>query len=102
MGGYVASPGGPMVLPLLLVLLQAAQAPATVGSVPSWTLHFNGDIRWQQITPAGGLLGSTASGPAGGDVQGGQITWPKTGLGGLPLDNRPIVASFLLIETAKP
>ena len=42
-----------MTLPLLLALLQAtaghpaAQTP--VGSVAAWTLHFSGDIRWQQI-----------------------------------------------------
>src|SRR5438034_1750645 len=100
MGGYVASPGGLMTLPLLLVLLQAAQAP--VGSVPSWTLHFNGDIRWQQITPAGALLVSSDGGLAGVDVERGQIVWQKPELGGLPVDSVRMVEGSLLMEAAKP
>src|SRR6266550_3377481 len=100
MGGYVASPGGLMALPLLLVLLQAAQAP--VGSVPAWTLHFNGDIRWQQITPAGALLVSSDGGLAGVDVERGQITWQKPELGGLPVDSVRMVEGSLLMEAAKP
>src|SRR5882672_7170156 len=102
MGGYVASPGGVMALPLLLVLLQAAQAPATIGSVPSWTLHFNGDIRWQQITPAGALLVSSDGGLAGVDVERGQIAWQKPELGGLPVDSVRMVEGSLLMEAAKP
>src|SRR5207247_7163726 len=100
MGGYVASPGGLMTLPLLLVLLQAAQAP--VGSVPSWTLHFNGDIRWQQSTAAGALLVSSDGGLAGVDVERGQIVWQKPELGGLPVDSVRIVEGSLLMEAAKP
>src|SRR6266542_6854917 len=100
MGGYVASPGGPMALPLLLVLLQAAQAP--VGSVAAWTLHFNGDIRWQQITPAGALLVSSDGGLAGVDVERGQIAWQKPELGGLPVDSVRMVEGSLLMEAAKP
>src|SRR6266550_454909 len=100
MGGYVASPGGLMALPLLLVLLQAAQAP--VGSVPAWTLHFNGDIRWQQITPAGALLVSSDGGLAGVDVERGQIAWQKPELGGLPVDSVRMVEGSLLMEAAKP
>ena len=91
-----------MVLPLLLVLLQAAQAPAPVGSVPSWTLHFNGDIRWQQITPAGALLVSSDGGLAGVDVERGQIAWQKPELGGLPVDSVRMVEGSLLMEAAKP
>src|SRR6266550_146978 len=100
MGGYVASSGGLMALPLLLVLLQAAQAPA--GSVPAWTLHFNGDIRWQQITPAGALLVSSDGGLAGVDVERGQIAWQKPELGGLPVDSVRMVEGSLLMEAAKP
>src|SRR5258705_10252255 len=102
MGGYVASRGAVMPLPLLLVLLQAAQAPTPVGSVPSWTLHFNGDIRWQQITPAGALLVSSDGGLAGVDVERGQIAWQKPELGGLPVDSVRMVEGSLLMEAAKP
>ena len=91
-----------MALSLLLVLLQAAQAPSPVGSVPSWTLHFNGDIRWQQITPAGALLVSSDGGLAGVDVERGQITWQKPELGGLPVDSVRMVEGSLLMEAAKP
>src|SRR5216117_2118239 len=100
MGGYVASPGGLMTLPLLLVLLQAAQAP--VGSVPSWTVRLSGDIRWQQVTPAGALLVSTDGALAGVDIERGQITWQKPELGGLPVDSVRMVEGSLLMEAAKP
>jgi outer membrane protein assembly factor BamB len=89
-----------MALPLLLVLLQAAQAP--IGSVPAWTLHFNGDIRWQQITPAGALLVSSDGALAGVDVERGQIIWQKPELGGLPVDSVRMVEGSLLMEAAKP
>ena len=89
-----------MALALVVALLQAAQAP--VGSVPSWTLHFSGDIRWQQITPAGALLISTDGSLAGVDVERGQIVWQKPELGGLPVDSVRMVEGSLLMEAAKP
>lgn len=89
-----------MVLPLLLALLQAAQPP--VGSVAAWTLHFSGDIRWQQITPAGALLVSSDGALAGVDVEHGQIVWQKPELGGLPVDSVRMVEGSLLMEAAKP
>src|SRR5262245_26072860 len=104
-----------MALPLLLLLLQAQSPPPapvatatrpavhpTVGSVPSWTLHFNGDLRWQQITPAGALLVSTDAGLAGVDIERGQIAWQKPELGGLPVDSVRMIEGSLLMEAAKP
>src|SRR6267378_6538453 len=96
-----------MALPLLLALLQAAHpttppAQAPVGSVPSWTLHFSGDIRWQQITPAGALLVSSDGALAGVDVERGQIVWQKPELGGLPVDSVHMVEGSLLMEAARP
>ena len=95
-----------MALPLLLILFQttaahpAAQTP--VGSVAAWTLHFSGDIRWQQITPAGALLVSSDGALAGVDVERGLITWQKPELGGLPVDSVRLVEGSLLMEAAKP
>src|SRR2546425_7391666 len=101
MGGYGGLPRrSPMALPLLLVLLQAAQTP--IGSVAAWTLHFSGDIRWQQITPAGALLVSSDGALAGVDVERGLITWQKPELGGLPVDSVRMVEGSLLMEAAKP
>lgn len=102
-----------MALPLLLALLQAATpvantrpaqkpAPAPVGSVPAWTLHFTGDLRWQQITPAGALLVSTDAALAGVDIERGQIVWQKPELGGLPVDSVRMIEGSLLMEAAKP
>jgi outer membrane protein assembly factor BamB len=98
-----------MALPLLVALLQAAHpttppppAQTPVGSVAAWTLHFNGDIRWQQITPAGALLISTDGGLAGVDVERGLIVWQKPELGGLPVDSVRMVEGSLLMEAAKP
>ena len=89
-----------MALALLVALLQAAQTP--VGSVPAWTLHFSGEIRWQQITPAGALLVSSDGALAGVDVERGQIMWQKPELGGLPVDSVRMVEGSLLMEAAKP
>ncbi|HEV2670039.1 MAG TPA: PQQ-binding-like beta-propeller repeat protein, partial [Gemmatimonadales bacterium] len=101
-----------MALPLLVALLQAASpvasaAPAhhptaPAGSVPSWTLHFTGDLRWQQITPAGALLVSTDAALAGVDIERGQIAWQKPELGGLPVDSVRMIEGSLLMEAAKP
>jgi len=100
-----------MSLLLLLALLQAASPVAsaarpavhpTVGSVPSWTLHFTGDLRWQQITPAGALLVSTDAALAGVDIERGQIAWQKPELGGLPIDSIRMIEGSLLMEAAKP
>ncbi len=100
-----------MALPLLLAVLQAASPVAssarpavhpTVGSVPSWTLHFTGDLRWQQITPAGALLVSTDAALAGVDIERGQIAWQKPELGGLPSDSVRMIEGSLLMEAAKP
>ena len=96
-----------MALPLLLALLQAvppATAPVQnpVGSVAAWTLHFTGDVRWQQVTPAGALLVSTDAALAGVDVERGQIAWQKPELGGLPVDSVRMVEGSLLMEAAKP
>jgi outer membrane protein assembly factor BamB len=102
-----------MVLPVLLVLLQAArpasahapkpaQPPASVGSVAAWTLHFPGNVLWQQTTPAGALLVATDGALAGVDIERGQIAWQKTDLENLPQDSVHIVEGSLLMEAAKP
>src|SRR5437773_4738868 len=100
-----------MSLLLLVALLQAASPVAsaarpavhpTVGSVPSWTLHFTGDLRWQQITPAGALLVSTDAALAGVDIERGQIAWQKPELGGRHNDSIRMIEGSLLMEAAKP
>jgi len=92
-----------MTLASLLVLLQAvtAQAPV-VGAAPAWTVRLSGDIRWQQVTPAGALLVSTDGALAGVDIERGQIAWQKPELGGLPVDSVRMVEGSLLMEAAKP
>src|SRR6267142_1437726 len=61
-----------------------APAPAPSGATPAWTIKMKGDIRWQQVTPAGALLVSTDAGLAAVDIERGQIAWEKPELGGLP------------------
>src|SRR3989449_2636358 len=60
--------GVSMALPVLLLVstfavqTPAAQTPAPAapaGATPVWTARFSGDVRWQQVTPAGALLVST-------------------------------------------
>ena len=94
-----------MALALFVALLQTATPVSitrTAGSVPAWTLHFTGDLRWQQITPAGALLVSTDAALAGVDIERGQIVWQKPELGGLPVDSVHMIEGSLLMEAAKP
>ena len=85
---------------LLLLHTILAQTPA--GSVAAWTVRLSGDIRWQQVTPAGALLVSTDGALAGVDIERGQISWQKPELGGLPVDSVRAIENSLLMEAAKP
>src|SRR2546427_5691132 len=99
-------------LPLsLVVALHAAAhaqapapppAPAPWGATAAWTLKMKGDIRWQQVPPAGALLVSTDGALSGVDIERGVVTWEKPELGGLPADSVRIVEGSLLVEAARP
>src|SRR5436853_610745 len=96
-----------LLLPALVILGYApahtqTAAPARSGATAAWTLQLKGDIRWQQVTPAGALLVSTDAELAGVDIERGQITWEKPELGGLPADSVRMVEGSLLIEAARP
>jgi outer membrane protein assembly factor BamB len=92
----------------LVVQTPAAQTPgappaaATAGATPVWTARFSGDVRWQQVTPAGVLLVSTDGALAAVDIEHGQIVWQKPELGGLPADSVRMVEGSLLMEAARP
>src|SRR5437870_4612814 len=77
-------------------------APAPAGATGAWTLRMKGDIRWQQVTPAGVLLVSTDGSLAGVDIERGQVAWEKPELGGLPADSVRMVEGSLLMEAARP
>ena len=77
-------------------------APAPSGATAAWTLKTKGDIRWQQVTPAGALLVSTDAALAGVDIERGQAMWEKPELGGLPADSVRMVEGSLLMEAARP
>src|SRR5947209_14102143 len=77
-------------------------APAPAGATGAWTLRMKGDIRWQQVTPAGALLVSTDAALSGVDIERGQVTWEKPELGGLPPDSVRMVEGSLLMEAARP
>ena len=95
-------------LPLLLVVAMCAAgqarpaAPASSGATPLWTLKMKGEIRWQQVTPAGALLLSTDSALASIDTERGQIVWESPDLGGLPADGVRMVEGSLLMEAQRP
>src|SRR5258705_121221 len=95
-------------LPLaLLVLVNAAAraqgaAPAPSGAAIAWTLRTQGDIRWQQVTPAGALLFSTDGALGAVDIERGQLIWQKPELGGLSPDSVRMVEGSLLMEAARP
>src|SRR5437867_4435216 len=93
-----------MFLPFLLVaaVCTAARAQAAAsapsGATPAWTLKLKGEIRWQQVTPAGALLVSTDTALAGVDIDRGQIAWEKSELRGLPADSVRMIDGSLLME----
>ena len=89
-----------MALPLALLL--AVSTVAQNPTVAAWTLKTKGQIRWQQVTPAGALLVSTDASLAGVDMDRGVVTWDKPKLGGLPADSVRMVEGSLLMEAARP
>src|SRR2546428_3681414 len=94
-GPHAAPPAQPAAAP--------ARPPAgPTGTTAAWTLKLTGDVRWQQVTPAGALLVSTDAALAGVDIDRGQITWEKPELGGLPPDSVRMVEGSLLMEAARP
>jgi outer membrane protein assembly factor BamB len=79
-----------------------AVSPAPSGAVPAWTIKMKGDIRWQQVTPAGALLVSTDSVLAAVDVERGQVAWEKPELGGLSADSVRMIEGSLLMQAERP
>src|SRR6059036_1699908 len=103
--------GVSMALPVLLFVAIATAAhaqavapppPAPAGATAAWTLKMKGDVRWQQVTPAGALLVSTDAALAGVDIERGQTVWEKPELGGLPADSVRMIEGSLLVEAARP
>src|SRR5881409_701963 len=102
-----------LVVPALVIvvhtaaLAQTAAGPARplagpTGTTAAWTLKLTGDVRWQQVTPAGALLVSTDAALARVDIDRGQVMWEKADLGGLPTDSVRLVEGSLLVEAARP
>src|SRR5437879_6511118 len=81
-----------------------APAPALAGATAAWTLKVpgGGEIRWQQVTPAGVLLVSTDAALTGVEIEHGVVAWQKPELGGLPADSVRMVEGSLLMEAARP
>ena len=79
-----------------------ATAPHLDRATAAWTHQTKGEIRWQQITPAGTLLLSTDAALTGVDTERGQTLWEKPELGGLPADSVRIMDGSLLMEAARP
>jgi len=93
-------------LSLSLVVAQCAtsyaQTAAPAGATAAWTIKTKGEVRWQQVTPAGALLISTDAELAGVDIERGQVTWEKPELAGVPADSVRVVEGSLLMEAARP
>ena len=78
-----------------------ADSATTSAATAAWTVKVNGDIRWQQITPAGALLVSTDSALSAIDTDRGRVVWDKPELGGLPIENIKPVEGSLLMEATR-
>jgi len=79
-----------------------AVAPAPSGTTAAWTLKMRGEIRWQQVTPAGVLLVSTDTALSAVDVESGRVAWEKPELGGVPVDGVRMIEDSLLMEAERP
>src|SRR5258706_9226777 len=99
-----------LTLALVVVLHTAAQSQGTPtiqlrppgGSVPAWMVQVQGNIAWQQVTPAGVLLVGTDRELAGIDIDLRKVAWGKAQLGGLPTDSVRAGEGSLLMEAAGP
>jgi len=101
----VLSPRRTLLALSLVVAVSAtsyAQTVAPAGATAAWTIKTKGEVRWQQVTPAGALLISTDAELAGVDIEHGQVTWEKPELAGLPADSVRVVEGSLLMEAARP
>jgi outer membrane protein assembly factor BamB len=69
---------------------------------PSWSISFNSDILWQQITPLGNLVINTQDGLYGVNTESGQKSWEIAGLGNIPASSyQPLSGTFFAeIETS--
>src|SRR5690242_13155802 len=85
-----------------LAAIAPAQTSAPSASKPAWILKLGGEIRWQQVTPAGALLVSTDSALSGVDIYGGQIAWQKSELAGIPAESVHPVEGSLLMQAENP
>src|SRR5947209_10794054 len=92
---------------LFVLAIACASSSAQVATARSsaataaWTIKVNGDIRWQQITPAGALLVSTDSALVAVDTDRGRVAWEKPELGGLTADDVQPVEGSLLMEAKR-
>jgi len=105
MAMIVLSPRRTLLSLALVVAVSAtsyAQTVAPASATAAWTIKTKGEVRWQQVTPAGALLISTDAELAGVDIERGQVTWEKPELAGLPADSVRVVEGSLLMEAARP
>ena len=79
-----------------------AGTAAPSATTSAWTVRTNGEIRWQQVTPAGALLVSTDAALISVDIERGQVAWQRPDLGGLSVDSLRPVEGSLLMEAARP
>jgi outer membrane protein assembly factor BamB len=77
-------------------------SPAASGTNRAWTINLKGDIRWQQVTPAGALLVSTDAALAAIDTDRGLISWQKPELGGVSQEEIRAVDDSLLMKAERP
>jgi len=107
MKAFVTGLKRPMVLLFTLgmalgVNAAAQTAAASAGAATAaWTINVNGNIRWQQITPAGALLVSTDTTLAAVDIDRGRVAWQNPELGGLAADSIQPVEGSLLMEAKR-
>jgi outer membrane protein assembly factor BamB len=80
----------------------AAPTSTAANATTVWTVKMSGDIRWQQITPAGALLVATDGSLAGIDIEHGKVTWEKPELAGLGFESVHPMDGSLLMEAERP
>ena len=87
---------------LLLILsgLNSGDTPSKAS--PAWNVKFNSNIQWQQVTPLGNLVISTADGLHGIDGDTGEKVWTIEWLRNISPDNYQPLPGTLFVEITLP
>ncbi len=86
-----------------LTVLVAVASIAAAATDPLWTISFEKDIKWQQLTATGHLVASTDEGLVGIDPATGEVAWKMEDLKGLEEDRFDLIpfTQYAVVQKGK-